>query len=98
MRSKQYFTSIKNNPHEISTDPNIGHEDEWEQFGNKLQKRAKYLIYKYLALFLVPRPGTSHRNHRKTKEFIFLIINYLHISCFLHFCPILPVFCYSVHF
>ena len=24
MRSKQYFTSIKNNPHEISTDPKIG--------------------------------------------------------------------------
>ena len=24
MRSKQYFTSIKNNPHEISTDPNSG--------------------------------------------------------------------------
>ena len=23
MRSKQYFTSIKNNPHEISTDPKI---------------------------------------------------------------------------
>lgn len=46
----------------------------------------------------VPRPGTSHRNHRKTKEFIFLIISYLHISYFLHFCPILPVFCYSVHF
>ncbi|EFK61016.1 hypothetical protein HMPREF9008_04693 [Parabacteroides sp. 20_3] len=46
----------------------------------------------------VPRPGTSHRNNRKTKEFIFLIISYLHISYFLHFCPILPVFCYSVHF
>ena len=46
----------------------------------------------------VPRAGTSHRNHRKTKEFIFLIISYLHISYFLHFCPILPVFCYSVHF
>ena len=46
----------------------------------------------------VPRPGTSHRNHRKTKEFISLIISYLHISYFLHFCPILPVFCYSVHF
>ena len=46
----------------------------------------------------VPRPGTKHRNHRKTKEFIFLIISYLHISYFLHFCPILPVFCYSVHF
>ena len=26
MRSKQYFTSIKNNPHEISTDPQ---EVEW---------------------------------------------------------------------
>ena len=25
MRSKQYFTSIKNNPHEISTDPYIDH-------------------------------------------------------------------------
>ena len=24
MRSKQYFTSIKNNPHEISTDPELG--------------------------------------------------------------------------
>ena len=23
MRSKQYFTSIKNNPHEISTDPKL---------------------------------------------------------------------------
>ena len=46
----------------------------------------------------VPRPGTSHRNNRKTKEFIFLIISYLHISYFLHLCPILPVFCYSVHF
>ena len=46
----------------------------------------------------VPGAGTSHRNHRKTKEFIFLIISYLHISYFLHFCPILPVFCYSVHF
>ena len=46
----------------------------------------------------VPRPGTSHRNHRKTKEFIFLIINYLNISYFLYFCHILPIFCYSVHF
>ena len=26
MRSKQYFTSIKNNPHEISTDPEAGQE------------------------------------------------------------------------
>ena len=46
----------------------------------------------------VPRPGTSHRNNRKTKEFIFLIISYLHISYFLYFCHILPIFRYSVHF
>lgn len=45
-----------------------------------------------------PRPGTSHRNHRKIKEFIFLIINYLNISYFLYFCHILPIFRYSVHF
>ena len=48
--------------------------------------------------FHAPLPGTSHRNNRKTKEFIFLIISYLHIPYFLHFCPILPIFCYSVHF
>ena len=46
----------------------------------------------------VPSPGTSHRNHRKIKEFIFLIINYLNISYFLYFCHILPIFRYSVHF
>ena len=62
------------------------------------KEKAKYLIIKYLAFFLVPRPGTSHRNHRKTKEFIFLIISYLHISYFLHFCHILPIFRYLVHF
>ena len=56
----------------------------WEQATKK--KRAKYLIYKYLTLFLVPRPGTSHRNHRKIKEnnqliikrFIFSIFAILH--------------------
>lgn len=46
----------------------------------------------------IPDPGTSHRNHRKIKEFIFLIINYLNISYFLYFCHILPIFRYSVHF
>lgn len=46
----------------------------------------------------VPGAGTSHRNHRKIKEFIFLIINYLNISYFLYFCHILPIFRYSVHF
>ena len=40
----------------------------------------------------VPRPGTRHRNHRKIKEFIFLIISHLYISYFLHFCHILPIF------
>jgi hypothetical protein len=40
----------------------------------------------------VPRPGTRHRNYRKIKEFIFLIINYLHLSYFLYFCHILPIF------
>ena len=30
MRSKQYFTSIKNNPHEISTDPK---KDQWNLSG-----------------------------------------------------------------
>ncbi len=29
----------------------------WEQAAKK--KRAKYLIYKYLTLFLVPRPGVE---------------------------------------
>ena len=48
--------------------------------------------------FHVPGVGTSHRNHRKIKEFIFLIINYLNISYFLYFCHILPIFRYSVHF
>ena len=47
---------------------------------------------------LIPNAGTSHRNHRKIKEFIFLIINYLNISYFLYFCHILPIFRYSVHF
>ena len=46
----------------------------------------------------VPRAGTRHRNHRKIKEFISLIISHLWISCFLHFCHILPISCYSVHF
>ena len=46
----------------------------------------------------VPRPGTNHRNHKKIKEFIFLIINHLNISYFLYFCHILPFFRYSVHF
>ena len=32
MRSKQYFTSIKNNPHEISTDPFILKKDIKKEF------------------------------------------------------------------
>lgn len=52
----------------------------------------------YIHLKSIPGAGTSHRNHRKIKEFIFLIINYLNISYFLYFCHILPIFRYSVHF
>ena len=34
-------------------------QDDWEQFGSihTKKKRTKYLIYKYLVLFLVPRPA-----------------------------------------
>ena len=67
------------------------------QLGNR-KPLLNFLFTRVYLHLLVPRPGTSHRNNRKTKEFIFLIISYLHISYFLHFCPILPVFCYSVHF
>ena len=42
--------------------------------------------------FLVPRAGTANINHRKIKEFIFLIINDLRVSYFLRFCHILPIF------
>lgn len=57
------------------------------QFYNKLFDNVRFFV-----------TGTNHRNHRKTKETIYLIINNLHISYFLHFCHILPIFCYSVHF
>ena len=72
-------------------------------YGNKMgtflkEEKDKQFIINYLSFILVPRPGTSHRNHRKIKEFIFLIINYLNISYFLYFCHILPIFRYSVHF
>ena len=56
------------------------------------------MIAQHLAFIFVPRPGTNHRNHRKIKEFIFLIVNYLNISYFLYFCHILSIFRYSVHF
>ena len=62
-----------------------------------LPNKRKTLVSPYKR-FCVPRAGTSHRNHRKIKEFIFLIINYLNISYFLYFCHILPIFRYSVHF
>ena len=34
-------------------------QDDWEQFGSihTKKKRTKYLIYKHLVLFLVPRPA-----------------------------------------
>ena len=50
MRSKQYFTSIKNNPHEISTDPIDGAD---EALMNRCAVGLQYgvgfeLGYKYL--------------------------------------------------
>lgn len=45
------------------------------------------MIYQHLAFILVPRAGTSHRNHRKN---ILLIINNLHISYFRHFAIFYP--------
>ena len=44
MRSKQYFTSIKNNPHEISTDPHLGYIVE-----NGEIKKEKHLLLSVVA-------------------------------------------------
>jgi len=68
-----------------------GHKDKYKKKAGKALKLSPLLYF-------VPRPGTSHRNHRKIKEIIFLIINHLSISYFLYFCHILPIFRYSVHF
>jgi len=68
-----------------------GHKDKYKKKAGKALKLSPLLYF-------VPGAGTSHRNHRKIKEFIFLIINYLNISYFLYFCHILPIFRYSVHF
>ena len=64
----------------------------------KMKLRLRIIEYQLFEALKVPGAGTSHRNHRKIKEFIFLIINYLNISYFLYFCHILPIFRYSVHF
>ena len=66
---------------------------EW----SKIHRMTEYCT-KFTHADHVPDPGTSHRNHRKIKEIIFLIINHLSISYFLYFCHILPIFRYSVHF
>ena len=42
-------------------------------------------MFNYLADLLVPRAGTAHRNHRKIKEFIFLIINVLFSTLLVRF-------------
>lgn len=46
----------------------------------------------------VPRPGTKHRNHRKTKEINHLIIKRFASSFILCFCHFIPLFCYLVHY
>ena len=43
-------------------------------------KKAKHPINKSLAFFVVPRPGTDHLKHKKTKEYNILIIKYMTIS------------------
>ena len=53
MRSKQYFTSIKNNPHEISTDPNKylspvavkKYKAEKNKLTVSLKENAPFVIY-----------------------------------------------------
>ena len=42
MRSKQYFTSIKNNPHEISTDPTsvVGCSNKTDRDSNSEYKKS----------------------------------------------------------
>ena len=45
MRSKQYFTSIKNNPHEISTDPNYLFQKN--KISYKLQLKIKGIPKKH---------------------------------------------------
>ena len=84
----------KENPSGCYVDPHLIYQQTNELRGVEKKNGESFSTFSAS----VPRPGTSHRNNRKTKEFIFLIISYLHISYFLHFCPILPVFCYSVHF
>ena len=56
--------------------------------GDKEEKGERFSSFSHS----VPRPGTAHRNHKKIKEFIFLIINNLRVSYFLYFCHILPIF------
>ena len=46
MRSKQYFTSIKNNPHEISTDPESQQKYKSELDKASLQYKRMFSQYK----------------------------------------------------
>lgn len=46
MRSKQYFTSIKNNPHEISTDPKKHIDTYIHHYGSPLEILDKMWYYK----------------------------------------------------
>ena len=55
MRSKQYFTSIKNNPHEISTDPIY----QITQSSKEVKKNKKrYTFYfQYISFSEEPKAG-----------------------------------------
>ena len=85
-----------NNEDEISNSALLNNQDD-STSEIILQERDPNLP-KVWSKKIAPRPGTSHRNHRKIKEHIFFIINHLYISYFLYFCHILPIFRYSVHF
>jgi hypothetical protein len=59
MRSKQYFTSIKNNPHEISTDPFFITIYQITQSSKEVKKNKKrYTFYfQYISFSEEPKAG-----------------------------------------
>ena len=53
MRSKQYFTSIKNNPHEISTDPSKE---------VKKNKKRYTFYFQYISFSEEPKAGLTNKS------------------------------------
>ena len=69
MRSKQYFTSIKNNPHEISTDPIFNKKIFFQVFND--QKEDFSTNIRNAQLFLTDK--NIYRSTRKFPTFAYLI-------------------------